>query len=73
MRKPKLIKNWRHAWRMFSVNAMGWGAAALAAWPALPPDLKATIDPAIFVRCVAGLLVLGILGRLIDQTPPGDK
>ena len=32
--KPKLIPNWRRAWRMFSVQV----AAVAVAWGAMPPD-----------------------------------
>jgi|JI8StandDraft_1071087.scaffolds.fasta_scaffold10296_7 hypothetical protein len=67
MRKPKLIPQWRRAWRMYSVNAMGWGAAMLAAWPAIPEDLKATLSPDWYMRAVAFLLVSGIVGRLFIQ------
>jgi hypothetical protein len=37
----KLIPNWRHAWRMFSVQAQTGAVAVLGAWQALPDDLRA--------------------------------
>lgn len=63
----KLIPNWRHAWRMFSVQAMAIAAAIQAAWPTIPGDLKSAI-PANVVHWVSlVLLVAGIAGRLVQQ------
>jgi hypothetical protein len=72
MRKPRLIPNWRRAWRMFSMQAMGWGAAMLTGWPLIPDDLRATVDPALYMRIAAALLVAGMFGRLIHQ-PKADS
>ena len=55
---PKLIPNWRQAWRMFSVQAQASSVAILGAWQALPDDLRAKVPESV---------VLGIVGRLIDQ------
>jgi hypothetical protein len=65
--KPRLIPNWKRAWRMFSVQAQAGALAVLGAWQAVPEDLKAAI-PAPYVYGLAmALLVLGIVGRLVDQ------
>ncbi len=63
---PKLIPNWRQAWRMLSVQV----AALAVAWGALPPDAQAAVLEAIGIgpeRVPAALGALFLLGRLIDQ------
>lgn len=64
--KPRLIPNWRKAWRMASVQvatlALGWGL--------LPPDTQAAMlaavgVPAERIPAVLGALFLAL--RLIDQ------
>lgn len=64
--RPKLIPNWRRAWRMASVQV----AAVLVAWGTLPTDVQAAIVGAIGLpaeRVPAILGVLMLLVRLIDQ------
>lgn len=63
----KLIPNWRRAWRMFSVQAQAAGIAAIAGWQALPDDLRALVPQPLAIGLAVALLVLGIIGRLIDQ------
>jgi|JI6StandDraft_1071083.scaffolds.fasta_scaffold50933_2 hypothetical protein len=64
---PKLIPNWRQAWRMFSVQAQASSVAILGAWQALPDDLRAKVPESVVLGIVGALLVFGIVGRLIDQ------
>ena len=65
----KLIDGWTRAYRMFSVQAMALAVAIQGAWPTIPDDLKATLPPHIVHWVSIGLLIAGIAGRLIDQTP----
>lgn len=67
MKPPRLIPNWRRAWRMFSVQAQALAVAVLGGWQALPDDLRATIPPWAVVTLASVLLLAGIVGRLIDQ------
>ena len=64
---PKLIPNWRQAWRMFSVQAQASSVAILGAWQALPDDLRGKVPEPVVLGIVGALLVFGIVGRLIDQ------
>lgn len=64
---PKLIPNWRQAWRMFSVQAQASSVAILGAWQALPDDLRAKVPESVVLGIVGALLVFGIVGRLIVQ------
>lgn len=63
----KLISNWRRCWRMFSVQAMVLAGAIQAAWVALPPEMMASIPDPWMRGITISLLVLGIVGRLVDQ------
>jgi hypothetical protein len=62
-----LIPNWRRAWRMFSVQAQAAAIASIAGWQALPDDLRAMVPQSVAMGLAIALLVLGIVGRLIDQ------
>lgn len=64
--KPRLIPQWKRAWRMFSVQA----SAVIVAWVALPGEQQAALVGwlGIAPEAVPGILAaLAILGRLVDQ------
>lgn len=63
----KLIDNWKRAHRMLSIQAMTLAAAIQGAWPAMPEDLKTALPPHLVHWVSIGLLVAGIVGRLLDQ------
>lgn len=62
-----LIPEWRQAWRMFSVHCMSAAAALLSTWQALPDDLRAAVPQPWVLWLAVALMVLGVVGRLIDQ------
>jgi len=63
------VNNARRAWRWYSVQAMTAAAAVQGAWIFIPADLRASIHERWAQGLTALLLLLGIVGRLIDQTP----
>jgi len=63
------VNNARGAWRWYSVQAMTAAAAVQGAWLFVPDDLRASIPERWAQGLTALLLLLGIVGRLIDQTP----
>jgi hypothetical protein len=63
----KLIPEARKAWRMFSVQAQAVALAVLGAWQVMPEDLKTNLPQSLVYWLSMGLMVLGIVGRLIDQ------
>lgn len=67
--RPPLVENARSAWRWFSVQAMVAAGALQAAWTVIPEDMKASIPPGIVQGVTIVLLVLGVAGRLVDQSP----
>ena len=55
------------ALRWYSVQAMAAALAVQAAWTALPPDLAARVPDWVASAVTGAVLMLGILGRLVDQ------
>ena len=63
----KLIPNWRRAWRMVSMQAMAAATVLQMAWEASPEAIKAVL-PAKWVPWVTiGMLLFGMVGRLLHQ------
>lgn len=63
----KLIPEWKKAPRMFSMQAMGLAIAIQGAWEVLPNSMLSSL-PDSWVRVISvTLLVLGIIGRLVEQ------
>lgn len=65
----KLVSDWKQAWRWSSVHAMTAAAAVQGAWLALPDDIKQHVPAIVATGVTIGLLLLGVIGRLRDQTP----
>jgi hypothetical protein len=63
----KLVKNASGAWRWFSVQAMVASLAIQSGWQAMPPDLAERIPGEWITGLSIAVLVLGIIGRLVDQ------
>lgn len=65
----KLVANWKRAWRWISVQVMVLAGALQGAWMFVPDDLRTSIPHGIVQGFTLVLLVLGVIGRLVDQTP----
>ncbi len=63
----KLVPNASQAWKWISVQAMAASVAIQAAWLNLPPDLAARVPDKLVDYGTIALLILGIVGRLVDQ------
>lgn len=67
----KLIPNWRSvAFKSFSMWAIGvaqTGVAAILFWPNIPEDFKQYIEIRYVVWAISVSLVLGAIGRLVQQ------
>ncbi len=75
MPKLALIPEARHCWRMFSMQAMSAATALLGAWGALPDSLQAQLPGRLVAGIAVALLVLGMVGRLVqqDSVRPGEQ
>jgi hypothetical protein len=67
--KRRVVKDWRSRLRDYSTIALGAGAAIVAAWIALPEDLKAHLPVDIVAQIVGGLNALGLAGKFVVQKP----
>ena len=67
-----LIPDWRQCWRWTSMHAMAGAIVVQGAWQVLDSDMRASIPAALVRGLTVGLLVLGIVGRLVDQTKKCD-
>jgi len=66
----KLLQDWKQAWKWFSMQAMAIVIVMLAAWAAMPDDLKDALPHWVVALIAATVLLLGIAGRLVDQSKP---
>lgn len=70
MPKFTLVHDWKDAWRWISVNCMLLAAAIQGAWVYIPDDLRASMPHGIVEGVTVGLLVLGVIGRVIKKEMP---
>jgi hypothetical protein len=69
----KLVPEARRAWRWFSVQAMTLAGSLQGAWLAVPDDLRTKVPGNMVHVLTVVLLVAGIVGRLVQQTPKDGK
>ena len=67
IKMPTLVNDWKRSWRWFSMNCMTLAAAIQGAWIYVPDDMRATVPVWLVSAVTIGLLVLGVVGRLIKQ------
>ncbi len=67
MKKPKLIAGWKKGWRLFSVQAMSLATAIQLSWLMIPEDMRTGIDGRLVTGLAVLILILGIVGRFIQQ------
>lgn len=69
----KLVPEARRAWRWFSVQSMTVAGSLQGAWLAVPEDLKTKVPNGLVHWVTIVLLVAGVAGRLVQQTPKVPK
>ena len=62
-----LIPNWNKSWKFFSVNIPALNVAFLGTWSVLPAKFQDSLPMPWVMGIAAALIVLGVVGRLIDQ------
>ena len=63
----KLIENAKNWYKMFSIQAQLAAGSILGSWSLIPEDLKQNLPQNVVIGVAVGLLVLGVIGRLIKQ------
>ena len=61
------IPNIKQAWKMFSIQAQAINAALLVSWQSLPASFQTVIPVQYLLIIAVVLLVLGMVGRVIQQ------
>ena len=69
----KLIDNWRSCLKWFSVQFPAINLAFLGTWSALPSKFQDALPMSWVIGIAAVLIVLGVIGRLIDQGKTKDS
>lgn len=67
MKKYRLVRNWKSFPRWYSFWANTVLASFLTTWALLPEKLQDAIPLGVMVVIALTFLVLGTLGRLVDQ------
>lgn len=67
--KLALIEDWRKAHKWFSVQFNILNGSFLATWALLPEKFQNALPVSTVIIIAVVLLVLGTVGRVIDQTP----
>ena len=65
---PRIVNNWRDAWRWASMRSMGFSTGLLAAWAALPQDMRQDMPHWLLPVIVIAVLVFGMVGRVVNQS-----
>lgn len=63
----KLVQNWKQSWRWFSVQSMVVAGSIQGAWSVIPDGMRSSIPANVVQAVTIALLVLGVVGRLVDQ------
>ena len=63
----KLIDNWKDAWKWLSVHCMVLAGSIQGAWLYIPDDMRQSIPSKLVTGLTIGLLMLGVIARLIKQ------
>lgn len=65
----KLIDEWRQAHKWLSVQIPAINAAFLLVWSQLPQKFQDVLPVPVVIGIAVFLLVAGVFGRVVDQTP----
>lgn len=69
MKKIQLVADWRSARKWLSVKCMALAGALKSTWLFVPDDMKTSVQPGLVGKVTVGLMLLGLLGRLLQQEP----
>lgn len=69
----KLVENAKQAWKWLSMQMMVLALALQSTWELYSTEIQALLTPAQVTYVTIALLVLGIVGRLVKQTPDAAK
>lgn len=68
-----LVDDWKKSFKWLSVQFNTFGVAITATYASLYEQLKENLPPRYMMIGVIAIFVLGIVGRLVSQTPKDDS
>lgn len=63
----RLEKNWKQAWKWYSIHAMVWPAAAIGGWEIMPNAWQDAVPHRIVAIVAVSVLLSGMFGRIVSQ------
>jgi hypothetical protein len=69
----RLTKDWKDAWKWFSIQVPVVNTAFLATWASLPAKFQDILPIGVVIGIAVALLILGVVGRVINQTTKEDE
>ena len=68
----KLVENWKEGYRWISNQCMALSVAILSSWEMIPAEWKSALPMDDVRPYVISLLMLGIVGRFLDQSKKAE-
>lgn len=65
--KIKLVDDWKSCYKWLSVNCMILTGTIQTTWMTISDDMKQYVPHGLITGLTIGLLILGVIGRLIQQ------
>ena len=69
LKNLSLINNANKAWTFLSMQFPAVNLAFIATWLAIPEKLQDAVPVPVLLAAVSAMLVFGMAGRLVKQTP----
>lgn len=68
----RLVRNWRQAWKWYSVHIMIAIVALPEIWGYFPPEWKAALPPNFLALAMSFLGGSALVARMFSQEPKND-
>ena len=69
----RLTDNWQDAWKWFSIQFPVINTAFLSTWAVLPSKFQDILPVSVVIGIAVVLIVAGVAGRMISQTPEAPE
>ena len=69
----RLTEDWKDAWKWFSIQVPVVNTAFLSTWASLPAKFQDILPIGVVIGIAVALLILGVVGRVINQTTKEDE
>jgi hypothetical protein len=63
----KLVEDWKKSWRWFCMQSFALATGLQLSYLGLPAQMQTLIPAPIVLKITIAILILGAIGRLVDQ------